>query len=153
MSTINYLLECFQDKIKKDKNPIIKEQIRIKKGNINSLFYYEIYKNTIIVHSKKKYKSQNKSLPEAILPEEGSTEEDYNKIKNNITKPPTTKNEKILTSFPKSDEIKNENLINIKGISNEKNKPPPKNVLIEEIGEEKEKNIQPSYQLLDKLTS
>lgn len=143
MSTIGYFIECFQDRIKKDKNPILSSQIQ--QNAKNSIFFYEIEKNTLILHSSKKYKSLNKKIPEKVLLEEGL------KIRGKEEILKEKKNE-ILTKMPEFLKKQENNEIQLKTeIPQNNKKNEPKKPLIEEISEGVTNTIdKPSYELIDK---
>lgn len=149
MSTINYLLECFQDRIKKHKNPILEAQIENKQAKLNAIRFYEMDKKSIILHPSKQYKSVQNKFPEPVLPEDGTTTEDYfeKKKKSEIL----SKKKEIITSDPginiEETLTKKQNLPS--NLTNESKKHKP---LIQEIEEEnKGKLNKPAYQSVNQL--
>ena len=144
MSTIGYFIECFQDRIKKDKNPILSSQMQ-QNANKNSISFYEIEKNTLILHPSKKYKSLNRKVPEKVLLEEGL------KIRGKTEILKEKKNE-ILTKIPELLKKQENNEIQLKTEIPQNNKKIEQTKpLIEEISEGVATNIdKPSYELIEK---
>jgi hypothetical protein len=142
MSTVGYFIECFQERLKRDKNPLLPQQMQ-QNSNTTSISYYEIDKNSIIIHSTKNYKCFNKKTPEKILLEPGLKIGDKNEILKKKTNEILTSKTEIL----KKQENMQENLLKTELMA--KNEP-LKKPLIEELPEEKPIMDTPSYELLEK---
>lgn len=154
MSTINYFLDCFQDRIKKQKNPILEDQIGNQKAKLNTIFFYEIDKKSIILHPSKPYKSLQNLFPGPILPEDGITIDDYleKKKKSEIL----SKKKEIITSdstINNIEETLTKNKILPSNLNElQKNEPNKKKPLIQEIEEENNGKLnKPAYQSVNQL--
>lgn len=147
MATIGYFINIFQERIKRDKNPILTQQIQ-ENTNKHSIFYYEIEKNTIVVHPKKNYKGAgNKVTPEKLNLEPGTK---IGGVVNAATEP--KKQQEIRFSEPKTSKSAENSTtkINIPG-TNPLPENPRKKPLIEEIPDlAPSKPDKPTYEFLEK---